>query len=509
MNKKLIILLSFLLTFYTTYGQNDGIINLKEPIKLVVADKINIGLPIGTELIALNIQKQFNPNNEYFKIIIEASKSDGSLVRIPFEELKRYKFIEIDNVNKTWEKNLLNYGVYNDLILNGYQYNIRNELKLDAEEYYKNLNVNYRFFYDEYFEDYLSILANKIHQGILNDSRPGNLFVKIVKDHSPNAGCLPNGLILITTSLLSTIQSEDELVGILAHEIAHFVLDHHVRNYNKEVERNKRAEFWSTFITAVAAGTESFLATKNDEYMPGSLTISTAYLASAFSDAVLNRLGIKFNQAQEREADKVAKEVLEVLKYNSLGLSAALVRIRDYYIATGNSIALSGNGTHPDITNRIAHLGGTLNIKMFMQPDYLKKVSLITSFNAWCELWSLSHHLTANELSSRNIELGVATEPDYIVKAVVQRRLSNTKESNEEVIRLLEVAKALNVTPLIQIYKEEGITYLRLDAKEEAKKSFQTYLVKLNEQLNQNNNALILEDEILWTKNMIFKIDKL
>ena len=120
----------------------------------------------------------------------------------------------------------------------------------------------------------------------------------------------------------------------------------------------------------------------------------------------------------------------------------------------------------------------------------------------------MSHHIAANDLANRNITNGVATESDYIVKAVVKRRHSNTKVSNEEVISLLNMAKSLNVTPYIILNKEEGITYIRLDRKADAKKSFQTYLTLLNE-INVNSNNRLLEDEILWTKKMIYKVDYL
>ena len=86
------------------------------------------------------------------------------------------------------------------------------------------------------------------------------------------------------------------------------------------------------------------------------------------------------------------------------------------------------------------------------------------------------------------------------------RRLSNTKKSNEEVINLLNKAKSLNVTPYIVLSKEEGITYLRLEKKLEAKKAFQTYL-KLLSELKEKNE--VIEDEIDWTKKMMFKVDNM
>jgi hypothetical protein len=136
----------------------------------------------------------------------------------------------------------------------------------------------------------------------------------------------------------------------------------------------------------------------------------------------------------------------------------------------------------------------------------------VNSYNAWLELWQYAHHSAAIDLANRNIFAGVATETDYIVKAVVQRRSTNNKESNEEIINLLNKAKTISITSNIIIYKEEGITLIRLERKAEAKKAFQTYLALLNELIAKNESNVQnkeLENEIVWTKKMIFKVDSL
>ena len=505
----LILLTQF--TFCSLYGQNE--ITFKESLKIFATEKINSEIKKGAVLSATSLTCSYNDGFPILTVI--AKNIDGSSVSFEPKKLTLFEFKDVDNIDKVWDKNLLTDGTYTNLLTKGFQYELRNELNNDAIEYINTLSTYDRFFDDEYFEDYLYTLINKIHSGILKDKRPGNIFIKIIKDPEPNAFALPNGCIIISTGLLSTIQSEDELVGILAHEVAHFALDHQILNYNKEIDRKKRAEFWATFATVVAASADVYLTVNNKNHIPGVLTASTAIAASVFSDEIINRLGIKYNQAQESEADNASKEILEVLKYDKLGLSAALQRIKSYCIMTGNYLALSGSGSHPSLDTRINLLGQVNNLETFVQPVFLKKVSLINAYNAWIELWYFAHHIAANDLANRNITNGVATESDYIVKAVVKRRLSNTKESNEEVINLLSKAKTLNVTPYILLNKEEGITYIRLDKKAEAKKSFQTYLILLNELKDRNeikelkNNNKALEDEITWTKKMIFKVDNL
>lgn len=512
-NMRILLILFLQLSACVLYGQNR--ITFKEPLKIIATEKINSEIKKGEVLYASGLF--YNDNDGGLPVLdIIAKNIVGTTVNFEFKKISNFDFNEIDNINKIWDKNLLVNGTYENLLRNGFQYELRNELNNDAIEYINTLSTYNRLFDDDlYFEDYLYTLVNKIHTGILKDKRPGNLFIKIIKDPQPNAFALPNGCIIISTGLLSTIQSEDELVGILAHEVAHFAYDHHILNYNNEIERKKRAEFWATFATVVAASADAYLTVNNKNHIPGLLTASTAIVATAFSEEVISRLGVKYNQDQEIEADKISKEILEVLKYNKLGLSVALKRIKNYCVITGNYLALSGSGTHPGLDDRIFQLGQTDNLETFVQPSYLKKVSLINSDNAWNELWNFAHHLAANDLANRNITNGVGTESDYIVKAIVKRRLSNTKESNEEVINLLEKAKTLNVTPFIILNKEVGITYIRLGNKAEAKKAFQMYLSLLVELKDKNeikeikNSNRGLEDEIDWTKKMIFKVDNL
>jgi Zn-dependent protease with chaperone function len=507
---KYLFILILQISISQVFGQ-DNII-FKEPLKIIANEKISSEIKKGTtiNIIGLNYVLE----NDFPVLSILAQTANGVRENIETKKISLFGFQEIDKVNKVWDKQLLTNGTYANLLANGYQYELRNELNNEAIEYINSLSTNGRLFDDEYLEDYLYTILNKIHSGILLDRRPGNISIKIIKDPEPNAFSLPNGCIIISTGLLSTIQSEDELVGILAHEVAHFALDHQVLNYNKEIDRKKRAEFWATFTTVMAAGADVYMTFNNKNHIPGLLTTSTAIATSIFSDEIIKRLGVKYSHNQEVEADKASKEILELLNYDKFGLSAALQRIKNYCIITGNYLALSGSGTHPSLDFRISMLGSAPNLESFVQPNFLRKISLINSYNAWIELWFFAHHLAANDLAGRNISNGVGTESDYIVKAVVSRRLSNTKESNEEVIVLLNKAKSLNVTPYLIILKEEGITFMRLEKKAEAKKAFQTYLASLNELKLKLENSEIersngIEDEITWTKKMIFKVDNL
>ena len=118
----------------------------------------------------------------------------------------------------------------------------------------------------------------------------------------------------ISTGLLSTLKSEEELLGVIAHEISHFVLDHSMININKAIERRKKAEFWAAFATGVAAAAEGYSAASTGYYSGGTLTMSTAILAYSIASEVLDRLGLEYSREQESKADESAKELMKLIK---------------------------------------------------------------------------------------------------------------------------------------------------------------------------------------------------
>ncbi len=50
--------------------------------------------------------------------------------------------------------------------------------------------------------------------------------VAVIKDPEPNAFATPGGFIFVTEGLLSQVKDEDEIAGVLAHEIAHITEKH-------------------------------------------------------------------------------------------------------------------------------------------------------------------------------------------------------------------------------------------------------------------------------------------
>jgi Zn-dependent protease with chaperone function len=455
-------------------------------------------LEVGKQLILKDFVQ--DPTNGLGYTII----CDGTVLRISKSDLKKITIDKPIDLAILWQ--IVRFGSDLDESINskGYQYDLRKNLEEETFDMTQNIQTYYGLFEDEYLEDYVQRLLYQIHPITLDDGRPGNLSVKIIKSINHNAFCTSSGLLFLTTGLLSTIRSEDELVGILAHEVAHFVLDHQIVNINKAITRQKRAEFWSGMATITAATVDAYLATQNDYYVPGILTYSTAILSYSIANSINERIGTNYNQSQELEADNAAKMVLECLHREPRALSATLSRIKEYCLINGDYLSLSGSGTHPGLDERINRIGNidpaTLN-----NLKYDRLISGLNTFNAGSEFY-LKHITTSLELVNRNIDAGVGIEDDYLIKAMAIRLLNDTPEKNLEALDLINKAKSLNIVPTNYIFKQEGITLLRLGRNQEASVAFKTYLGNLENVTEISEN---LKREIEWTKIMIYKVNLL
>jgi predicted Zn-dependent protease len=148
--------------------------------------------------------------------------------------------------------------------------------------------------------------------------------IKVVRnDTIYNAFCTPGGYIYIFTGLIRFVQSEDELAGIIGHEIAHGDLRH------------------STDQMTKALGLRAVL------------TLITGGESAAIADIGLNLLGLQFSRNDEREADEYAVKYLSETDYNPRAFSTFFKRMKERDRNNGYITFLS---THPDPGNRVEEI---------------------------------------------------------------------------------------------------------------------------------------------------------
>jgi len=194
----------------------------------------------------------------------------------------------------------------------------------------------------------LNEIGNKLAKA--SELRGMKYHFKILKKEGPNAFSIPGGYIYVTYDLFDYIQSDDELAGILAHEIAHVIHNHAL----KQTRDNTKY----TLLTILAV----LLTGEPNVGILGKLTTIT----------LLNQ----YSREYEEEADLTAINLLIKAGYNPVGFLTFLERLytREMFKPEVN---LGIFQTHPETENRINYVKDKLkergiDIDRRATTDYLK-----------------------------------------------------------------------------------------------------------------------------------------
>lgn len=447
--------------------------------------------------------------DEYSKQVTETYTLSTSVGDVTVKEkLEKVLDINYKDAQSFWDAQII-FNVLESLAKNGTQVGVRAEMEQDALEYINKVNDTGLSFNDPFLESYIYSIITKLAPGVLIDGRPGSVNLLISRRPYAQASMFPNGTLEITTSLIALLHSEDELAAILAHELAHFVLDHSVQNYIKMVKAQKRAEFWAAFATALTGVAEGVAAAKNPYYIPGYATLSVAVAANQIASAVCKRLGMEYSKAQEIEADEKASELMRVMGYDPNALATALSRIEET-MKQERSTEMYFASDHPALIDRI-NKAGKPSLKV--DQNFERIISFAVSDAAY---WKMQDRRfkQALPLVSQNINNNVATVDDYIQKANCLLYLKNDTKSYTDVINLIENAKSIRPNN-INIYKTEIVAYLRQGKYDKAKELLKAYKEKLLAIAKKNENYPASEwsrlykyafGELEWTDDMSQKL---
>ena len=414
------------------------------------------------------------------------------------DKLEKILDVQYKNAQDYWNAQIL-FNVLEQLSKRGTQVDLRAEMEDDALEYISRVQRYGLSFEDPFLESYIYSIITKLAPATLIDGRPGNVNLLIERNPIANASMFPNGTLVISTGLISLLHSEDELAAVLAHEIAHFVADHSVQNYNKAQDRLKRAEFWAGLATVLTAAAEGIAAANDSYYRPGAATVAVAAASSQIGTAVCKRLGMVYNRDQESKADEMAVELMKVMKYDTNALSTALSRIEES-MKQERSVEMFFASDHPALVDRIKKAGIPNKNK---DKNFEKIISFAVSDAATMKM-ETRRYRQALPLVSQNIENNVATADDYIQKANCILYLRNDDEAHMEVMSLIQEAKKYAPNS-INLKKIEILALLRQKKYVEAKTLLSDYKEKLSKMMISDNN----KPEIVWKSSYIFAMSEL
>ncbi|MBI9066073.1 MAG: M48 family metalloprotease [Salinivirgaceae bacterium] len=345
------------------------------------------------------------------------------------------KIVVLPNQVSFWDS-VWFYNKGADITKNGWQADRRKTLSDDAFEYLNQAISNNMIYEDEFLYDYFYQLILKIHPTPLIKNEPENLKLLIIKSKDQEYFAFDNGTIVLTTGLIANSNSEDEIVRILAECVSHVVFEHNLSNLNMMLRTERNAEIWGAVATIASSALMVNSNIQHGSYFSSGDALIVGLGSYFISHSIMQSVGADYSSEQIINAQRTA----------------------NYYLKNSNWSYLS-------------------------KEDYIKRVSGIISYSAKQE-YHLMNYAYGLELTNKLYDLGVCTEADLLLKARFHRSLENSKESNEFALTLIENAFELGLSNLIDLHKEAGMIYLRLDDPVKAKESFLKYqegLVQLEE----------------------------
>ena len=118
----------------------------------------------------------------------------------------------------------------------GLQETMRKEMENEANTYLDELEKAGMIYEDAAMEDYVHcIMLSMIPKEFIAE-RYGMPYIRILKSPNPDILMLSNNCMLVSSGLLTLLDTEDELFGMLARETAHYVLDHAVITVNQKYQ---------------------------------------------------------------------------------------------------------------------------------------------------------------------------------------------------------------------------------------------------------------------------------
>jgi predicted Zn-dependent protease len=314
----------------------------------------------------------------------------------------------------------------------------------------------------------LQTFIEKVGYSLVNQVGPTPFEFKfyVINTLDPNAFAIPGGYIFVTTGLLVLADNEQEIAGVLSHEIAH-VTHRHVAQM---IERSKRLN-----IASIVAILASMLAGRG-----GSGSQAGAVMAMATAEALV----LKYTREMETDADQSSLQCLIKAGYDPNGIITFLNRIHRVSLAMAPNIPpyLS---THPAIENRLSLLENLLQ----MGPKPTGPFRTIPNFKrvqvkAFIE--EREPHVAITHFQSL-IDANSQDSNGYYGLGLAYRKMGRFDKS----VEAFQSAHSFAPNDL-DILKERGVTYFLSGKLEQAMEDLETVRSKPSIGADQKNDLLTL-----------------
>ncbi len=249
--------------------------------------------------------------------------------------------------------------------------------------------------YTKYEDPDVQAMVNRIGQKLAAQSHRANLSFTFTVLDSPevNAFALPGGYVYITRGIMAYLNSEQELAGVLGHEIGHVTARHSVRQQTAQAGAGVFG-----MIVAVATGDANLAKASN-------------YAGAALVSG--------YGRGHELEADRLGAEYLARINYDPESMLEVIGVLKDQELfaqerarETGKTASPGYHGlfsTHPENDQRLQEVILAAKKYQTAEPEkidstaYLKKLDGMVFGNS--ESQGIVHN---NEFYHRNLDIHLA-----------------------------------------------------------------------------------------------------
>jgi predicted Zn-dependent protease len=182
------------------------------------------------------------------------------------------------------------------------------------------------------FAPYLTQLGTRLAE---QSPRQGVAYqFHLVDMEEPNAFALPGGYVYVTRGLLALTNSEDELAGVVGHEIGHVAARHSVQSISK------RGPFAAVF--GIVSG------------VTGLVSPLVGNIVGGIGDLTQGLIFSPYSRSQENEADEVGQGIAAKAGWDPLALSTFLSNLeREVELYQGKPRKPSFFDSHPPTPERV------------------------------------------------------------------------------------------------------------------------------------------------------------
>jgi len=207
-----------------------------------------------------------------------------------------------------------------------------------SREFMKVILKSVKFVEDPVIVNYV----NKVGEKIVSVLPPQPFIYRfyIIKEDVYNAFATPAGHIFIYSGLIAAMDNEEELAGIIGHEIAHVLC----RHISQKIDRSKKISIAT--LAGIAAG---ILLGAEGAGEVGSAVVMGSMAAG-------QSMTLAYSREDERQADQIGLKYLTKASYSGYGLLTMLSKIRSkHWFGTDQVPAYLT--THPAPEERLAYIG--------------------------------------------------------------------------------------------------------------------------------------------------------